>query len=179
MASQKKEKSNQPNESDPNENQRNQLKEIQNLLFGEQLSQVEVKINAFRDEFEKRLVELEKTFQSSIDSQAAEFTDSLSEQAELLNQLHNAQLSDRESVEAAIININDLLQANSEAHHNSEMEIQSKLQQEIEKLKVIMEKQNNDLEARIEQSSRLLTQSKTDRKELASLFQSVVKSLQE
>ncbi|MDN3649860.1 hypothetical protein QWZ13_13150 [Reinekea marina] len=179
MASQKKEKSNQPNESDPNENQRNQLKEIQNLLFGEQLSQVEVKINAFRDEIEKRLVELEKTFQSSIDSQAAEFTDSLAEQADSLKQLHDLQLSDSESVEGAINKIHELVQANAVAHNKSEIEIKNSLKQEIENLKAIMEKKNKGMEDRLEQSSRLLTQSKTDRKELANLFQSLVKSLQE
>jgi ABC-type transporter Mla subunit MlaD len=178
MASQTNKKNAKPNHSGPTENQSNQLKEIQNLLFGEQLNHVEEEINAFRQEIEARLSSLEKKLQSSIEEKSDVFDKALAEHAQSLQKLQTTQMNDNTSVESALEKVNELLKSHSSDHSKAHKALQKDLEKETEKIKKTMAQQNTDIQERVDQSVQLLSQNKTDRKELASLFQSVVKSLE-
>ena len=178
MASQTTKKNAKPIHSGSSENQSNQLKEIQNLLFGEQLNHVEEEINAFRREIDERLLTLEKKLQSSIEEKSDSFDKALAEHSESLQKLQSTQMTDNASVESALEKVNELLKLHSSDHNKAHKALQKDLEKETENIKKFIAQQNADIQERVDQSVQLLSQNKTDRKELASLFQSVVKSLE-
>lgn len=155
-----------------------QLREIQNLLFGEQLSSVEGEIDSFRKEVDSRFSDLEMTLQSSIDIQAADVSKELESLSSAIAQLERTQQTDMNSVDESFKKVNELIKTNHREQVKETKALQRRLDTETEKLKKLIADQKKELQEQIQKSVDNLTDTKTDRKQLAAMLQVMVKNLE-
>jgi hypothetical protein len=160
------------------ESQGNQLREIQNLLFGEQLGHVEAEIDSFRKEIDARLATLEKNFQSAIEQQAKQFNKELAAHSENLKNLKNTQQTDKANIDTALDKLNQLVGVHNSENNEANKALHNALQTETDKIRQMLAQQQQELQTSIDHSVELLTHTKTDRKELASLLQSLAGNLE-
>ncbi len=154
-----------------------QLQEIQKLLFGQQITQLEQAITALRDETRQHLQSFEKTIRNALEKQHKSFSDqleSLAAHVESLNEQHgNREAVIEDDIEAVRQSIG-LFEKQVDAAHN---ELETSLQQESAQLRDEMTAQHQQAMDGLQGNTQSLEKNKVDRQLLADLFSKVAESI--
>lgn len=155
-----------------------QLHEIQNLLFGQQMGQLESVISELKDGVNKQLAQLEKKFTQSLDKQRKDFSAQLSELNKHLDDV-DGQHQNRESLlEDDLDSLRQSLEtfeAQTESAHDS---LEKQLLSESQKLSEELNAKHDDAIEKLQSSSTSLDDRKVDRAALAALLNNVAQTIQ-
>lgn len=149
--------------AEPTQQANQQLFEIRDLLFGEQLRAVHQRADEMEAKLQNKLQEMNSLFSTALSTLKQEFTEQLSnhkKQSFLLHQQHTEQL-----------------QKNHQELTDSDAHLQAQLQQELDQLTQVVQKNYNDVMAKINTASEELTNNKADRKTLAAMLASMADNL--
>lgn len=154
-----------------------QLQEIQKLLFGQQIAQVEHAITALRDETRQHIQAFEKSVKASLDKQRKDFSaqlETLNAHVESLNEQHsNREALIEDDIDGVKRSI-DTFEKQVDAAHN---ELEKSLNQESKQLRDEMNAQHEEAMSGLQGNTDTLEQNKVDRQMLADLFSKVAESI--
>lgn len=137
---------------DPIQQSSQQLFEIRDLLFGDQLRLVNQRVDQMEAAFQAKLQEMNNQFSAALAETRQDFTDRLDDQKQQLQNVKQ-ELQDSDDI------------------------LRSQLLQQLDQLAQQMERNHNDVMAKINSASDELTHNKADRKTLASLLSTMADSL--
>ena len=154
-----------------------QLKEIQQLLFGEQIANINQTIERLDQQNQKRFDSTEKLIKQSIDSLQKNFNSKLDELSQHVTDLDNAAQNRAALTEDEVSALQHDLEAFRVQTESAQDSLEKLLFSEVEKLAKEMNEQNTKLTQNLENSSDDLSDRKTDRKVLAELLSNMATSL--
>lgn len=137
---------------DPIQQSSQQLFEIRDLLFGDQLRMVNQRVDQMEATFQAKLQEMSNQFSNALAETRQEFSERLDDQKQQL-QNTKQELQDSDDI------------------------LRSQLLQQLDQLAQLVEQNHNDLMARINAASEELTHNKADRKTLATLLATMADNL--
>ncbi len=147
-----------------------QLHEIQKLLFGQQIAQLEQLMAAMRSDLTDQLAALNKTFSNKLAQQKDEFKLQLSELAQHV-EAQNSEHQNRESlIEQELDSLGkrlDAFEAQTETAHDA---LEKQFSQETRLLKEEMESAHHALSEQVKRQGSDLGDTKVDRSTLADLL---------
>ncbi len=154
-----------------------QLLEIRDLLFGEQLRAVHQHADEMEAKLQNKLQEMNSNFSNALRELRQEFNEQLSSfkaESAILHRKHDereAELGQKISA------LGDKLQQTHQDLIDSDASLQAQLQQELEQLSQVVQKNYNDVMAKLSAASEELTNNKADRKTLAAMLASMADNL--
>lgn len=155
-----------------------QLHEIQKLLFGQQMSQLEQVIIDLKQEIGQQIKALDKQFSQSLDKQQKAFDMQLQElekHVDSLNEQHqNREALIEDDIDALRKSV-DAFEAQTESAHSS---LEQQLNEESERLLKELNTQHSKLSKAMNTTTSSLDDKKVDRQSLAELLANVAKTIQ-
>lgn len=155
-----------------------QLHEIQKLLFGQQIAQLEEVITELRKDTQQHFASLEKKLSDKLEAQRKDFSAQLSDMAK-----HHTETSAQHDNRDALIegDLDELrkalesFEAQTEAAHG---ELEAQLAQEAKQLADSIDSKVTNVTEHLNKSSHALDDQKVDRNNLAELLSSIANKLQ-
>ncbi|MDX1453018.1 MAG: hypothetical protein R3183_10705 [Oleiphilaceae bacterium] len=147
-----------------------QLQEIQKLLFGQQIAQLESAISHLRKEMRQQFDSLEKAFNTQVDKLRKETARQLQDINQHFEHLNEQQSNRAAGIEDEADSLKQALnqfEAQTEAAHQS---IEKQLAQECQLLRDDMAAQHAELSQGLQGNTEQLAHDKVDRELLAKLF---------
>ena len=140
-----------------------QLLEIRDLLFGEQLRAVHQREDEMELDLQAKLQEMNDQFSEALRELKQEFAEQLAQ--------HQQQSAQQISA------LNDNLNKTRAELIASDADLQTQMQQGLEQLRQVVQKNYDDVMAKISAASEELTNNKADRKTLAAMLASMADNL--
>ncbi len=154
-----------------------QLQEIQKLLFGQQIAQLESAMHDMHKTLQQQLQSLDKSLSARLEKQTTHFNHQLNELAQHVDALHEQQQNRTALTEdevSALQQSLSQLEAQTAAAHN---ELEQQMCSEQEKLHSLMTRQHESVMEGVQGNTDTLQQNKVDRQLLADLFTQVAQSI--
>lgn len=154
-----------------------QLREIQQLLFGEQIASVNQAIDLLSKQNQQQFAEMDKHITQTINTLRQDMNSKLDELTRHVNKLNDERMNSEALIDGDVNTLQqalDAFQQQTEAAHDA---IEKQLFSEADKLATDMAAKHKSLLEKINTESGALTDSKTDRKALADLFVNMARSL--
>ncbi|MCP5205775.1 MAG: hypothetical protein H7A01_01100 [Hahellaceae bacterium] len=155
-----------------------QLREIQQLLFGEQIASVNQAIDSLSKHNQQQFADMDKQITHTINTLRQDMNNKLDELTKHVNKLNDERMNNDALIEGDVATLQqalDAFQQQTEAAHDT---IEKQLFSEADKLATEMAAQHKSLLEKINAESGSLADSKTDRKALADLFVNMARSLE-
>lgn len=154
-----------------------QLKEIQQLLFGQQVAEVRDTIEKLRHQNEKQFADLNKLVNNSVEQLKTSFNHQLDDLAKHVSQLDDAGQKRDDLLQNDIDTLQQDLNNFQEQTAQAQESLEAQLCSESEKLSSEMTEKYQDLLNKLAQQSNSLSDQKADRKTLSALFAGLAASL--
>lgn len=155
-----------------------QLKEIQQLLFGEQMASVNQAIESLSQQNQKQFSDMDKRISQTIDTLKADMNHKLDDLSKHVLKLNDERMNNDALIEGDVSSLQqalDAFQKLTEVAHDS---LEKQLFSEADKLASEMDKNHKEVLEKLKSSSGDLSERKTDRKTLANLLVSMAQSLE-
>jgi hypothetical protein len=162
-----------PNIMDP----QTQLREIQQLLFGQQVTEVRQTIETLSRDNEQQFSEINKLISHSIKELKAQFNSQLDDLTTHVNKLNEDSQNRDSLIEGELSTLQQDFDGFQKQTIAAQDSLESQLFAEAEKLAADMESKYKDVLEKLGNASGDLSERKTDRKALADLFVSMASSL--
>lgn len=154
-----------------------QLLEIRDLLFGEQLRTVHQRADEMEAKLQSKLQEMNVHFSNALKDLRQDFNEQLSSHKQQSSILHRQHEEQEENLGQRITTLSEKLQHTHQELMTSDAELQTQLQQELDQLSQVVQKNYADVMAKINAASEELTTNKADRKTLAAMLASMANNL--
>lgn len=154
-----------------------QLLEIRDLLFGEQLRAVHQRADDMEARLQSKLQEMNDNFSNALRELRQDFDDQLSSHKQHAALLHQQHTEQEANLDHKINALADKLQQTHQELAATDASLQAQFQQELEQLSALVQKNYNDVMAKISAASEELSTNKADRKTLAAMLASMADNL--
>jgi len=154
-----------------------QLKEIQQLLFGEQIASVNRTIEHLDKQNQKQFDSIDKLIHQSIETLKQDLNHKLDDLSQHVAQLNDASQNHAALIEDDVSALQQDLNAFKQQTEDAEETLEKLLFSEAEKLAADMEAKYKELNEQLNTASGDLSERKTDRKVLAGLLSNMANSL--
>lgn len=151
----------------------NNLDQIRQLLFGDQVKDVEQKRQDLRQELKLGL----STLQHETRSQFEQISADIETLHRLLNDETEQRLNDDSQINARIDDLNSALQDANQRHEAAQSTLSNTFEQETKRLEADAREANKDILAKLDEAARELKSDKADRGDLAKLLRGVAEQL--
>jgi uncharacterized membrane-anchored protein YhcB (DUF1043 family) len=155
-----------------------QLREIQQLLFGQQVAEVRQTIEALSRHNEQQFSDINALISQSIKELKSQFNNQLDDLSSHVNKLNDESLNRDALLEGELSTLQQDLDGFQKQTIAAQDSLESQLFAEAEKLAADMESKYKDVLEKLGSASGDLSDRKTDRKALAALFVSMASSLE-
>lgn len=155
-----------------------QLKEIQQLLFGEQITGVYQAIDDLSQQNQKQFSELDKQIKKSIESLKTSTNKKLDELSKHVAKKEDESKNRDALLEDEASSLQQELSAFQQLTESNQNDLEKQLFSEADKLAADMDEKYNDLLEKLGSASGDLSDRKTDRKTLAALLVNMADSLE-
>ena len=154
-----------------------QLREIQQLLFGQQMAEVRQTIEALNSRNEHQFAEMNKSISQSIKELKTQFNSQLDDLTLHVNKLNDDAQNRDALLEGELSSLHQNLEGFQKQTIAAQDALESQLFTEAEKLAADMENKYKDVLEKLQHASGDLSDRKTDRKALAELFTNMANRL--
>lgn len=154
-----------------------QLREIQQLLFGQQMAEVRQTIETLSQRNEQQFADMNKLMKESLNDLKTQFNSQLDELTVHVNQLNDEAQNRDALLEGDLTSLQNDLDVFQKQTIAAQDSLESQLFAEAEKLAADMESKYKELLQKLNNASGDLSDRKTDRKVLAELFNSMATRL--
>ena len=154
-----------------------QLREIQQLLFGQQMAEVRQTIEALNSRNEHQFAEMNKSISQSIKELKTQFNSQLDDLTSHVNKLNDDAQNRDALLEGELSSLQQDLEGFQKQTIAAQDALESQLFTEAEKLASDMENKYKDVLEKLQHASGDLSDRKTDRKALAELFTNMANRL--
>lgn len=155
-----------------------QLQEIQDLLFGQQFTEVNGSIETLSEHNRKQFAEMDKKIDQSIKDLKTYFTDQLNDLTKHVNKLNDASENRASIIEGDLDSLQQHVDTFEKQTHNAHDALESQLHSEAEKLAQDLERKYNEILEKLSKSSGELASEKIGREALAKLLVGVAHNLE-
>ena len=155
-----------------------QLREIQQLLFGQQVTEVRQTIEALSRDNERQFSEINKLISHSMKELKAQFNNQLDDLSSHVNKLNDESQNRDSLIEGELSTLQQDFDGFQKQTIAAQDSLESQLFTEAEKLAADMESKYKDVLEKLGNESGDLSERKTDRKALAALFVNMANSLE-
>lgn len=154
-----------------------QLREIQQLLFGQQMAEVRQTIETLSQRNEQQFADMNKAMKESLNDLKTQFNRQLDELTVHVNHLNDEAQNRDALLEGDLTSLQNDLDVFQKQTIAAQDSLESQLFAEAEKLAADMESKYKELLQKLNNASGDLSDRKTDRKALAELFNSMATRL--
>lgn len=155
-----------------------QLREIQQLLFGQQVTEVRQTIESLSRDNERQFSEINKLISHSMKELKTQFNNQLDDLTSHVNKLNDDSQNRDSLIEGELTTLQQDFDGFQKQTIAAQDSLESQLFAEAEKLATDMESKYKDVLEKLGNASGDLSESKTDRKALAALFVNMANSLE-
>lgn len=155
-----------------------QLREIQQLLFGQQVTEVRQTIESLTQDTERQFSEINKLISQSVKELKTQFNSQLDDLSTHVNKLNDESQNRDSLIESELATLQQDLDSFQKQTIAAQDSLESQLFSEAEKLAADMETKYKDVLDKLGSASGDLSERKTDRKALAALFVNMANSLE-
>lgn len=155
----------------------NELEQLRLLVFGQAKQQLDARIDALQTQLQEETNMLQTQFNQRITALDEKLAEQHQQVIAQINDLANVQESDKSELVQSHANLSSQLEMAENASKDDSSYIHKRIDDEVSKLEKEVDKATQDILLKLEQVTKELSGSKTDRKKLALLLSTMASNL--